>query len=134
MGGVIVTAKSEYGNLQDWIGAYGYRLNSETDINGVTSLGYPFDGYNRPGSDFRNGSKPMYCHGNAVDAGNWNPFDDRLKLECDMGHGASGGPMIADFGGNSQIVGTNSHRLADKNGKWAENSMYSSNHGETPPV
>ncbi|MFG2919702.1 trypsin-like serine peptidase [Kitasatospora sp. NPDC048298] len=129
MGGGIVTAQSEYGNLQDWIGAYGYRFNSASDINGVTSLGYPVDGYNRPNSEFQNGSKPMYCHGNAVDAGNWNPFDNRLKLACDMGHGASGGPIVADFQGNSQIVGTNSHRVADESGNWTENYMYSSNHG-----
>ncbi|MFJ6623427.1 trypsin-like serine peptidase [Kitasatospora sp. NPDC091335] len=129
MGGGIVTAKSEYGNLQDWIGAYGYRFNSASDIDGVTSLGYPTDGYNRPSSDFHNGSKPMYCHGNAVDAGNWNPFDDRLKLPCDMGHGASGGPIVSDFQGNSQIVGTNSHRVADSSNNWTENYMYSSSHG-----
>ncbi|MEU3559654.1 hypothetical protein [Kitasatospora sp. NPDC006786] len=131
MGGGIVAPLSQYGNLQEWVGAYGYRFNSESDINGVTAIGYPVDGYNRPSSEFHNGAKPMYCHGNAFDAGNWNPFDDRLKLPCDMGHGASGGPVIADLNGNSQIVGANSHRLADSNNNWVDNYMYSSNHGSS---
>ncbi|MGW7579719.1 trypsin-like serine peptidase [Kitasatospora sp. NPDC054768] len=131
MGGGIVAPLSQYGNLQEWVGAYGYRFNSESDIAGVTAIGYPVDGYNRPSSDFHDGAKPMYCHGNAFDAGNWNPFDDRLKLSCDMGHGASGGPMVAGLDGNSQIVGVNSHRLADGNNNWVDNYMYSSNHGSS---
>ncbi|WP_159400551.1 hypothetical protein [Streptomyces sp. XY431] len=128
-GGIVRAPQPEYGNLQDWTGAYGYRFNGDADVDGVTSLGYPVDGYNRTGAELHDGSKPMYCHGNAVDAGNWNPFDNRLKLSCDMGHGASGGPMVINFGNNSQIVGTNSHRLADENGNWVENYLYSSNHG-----
>ncbi|MFE2729149.1 hypothetical protein [Kitasatospora sp. NPDC059327] len=115
--------------VQDWLGAYGYRFNGAADIDGVTSLGYPANGYNRPDSDFHDAAKAMYCHGNAVDAGNWNPFDDRLRLSCDMGHGASGGPIIVGFGGNNQIVGANSHRMVDSNNNWTDNYLYSSNHG-----
>ncbi|MFJ4794285.1 trypsin-like serine peptidase [Kitasatospora purpeofusca] len=128
-GGIVRTPQPEYGDLQDWIGAYGYRFNGDADVDDVTSLGYPADGYNRTGTELHDGTKPMYCQGNAVDAGNWNPFDNRLKLACDMGHGASGGPMVINFGQNSQIVGTNSHRLADENDNWVENYLYSSNHG-----
>lgn len=128
-GGIVAAPEVEYGNLQDWTGAFGYRFNGDADIDDVTSLGYPADGYNRTSADLHEGAKPMYCHGNAVDAGNWNPLDNRLKLACDMGGGASGGPMIINFGVNSQIVGTNSHRLADNNNQWVENYLYSSNHG-----
>ncbi|MFF2349129.1 trypsin-like serine peptidase [Kitasatospora sp. NPDC058115] len=128
-GGIVAAPEAEYGNLQDWTGAYGYRFNGDSDIDDVTSLGYPADGYNRTSAELHEGTKPMYCHGNAVDAGNWNPLDNRLKLACDMGGGASGGPMIINFGVNSQIVGTNSHRLADNNNQWVENYLYSSNHG-----
>ncbi|MFF2661084.1 trypsin-like serine peptidase [Kitasatospora sp. NPDC058032] len=128
-GGIVAAPEAGYGNLQDWTGAYGYRFNSDSDIDDVTSLGYPVDGYNRTSAELYNGTKPMYCHGNAVDAGNWNPLDNRLKLACDMGGGASGGPMIINFGVNSQIVGTNSHRIADDHNQWVENYLYSSNHG-----
>ncbi|MFJ6136475.1 trypsin-like serine peptidase [Kitasatospora sp. NPDC092286] len=127
--GGIVFPNSQFGNLQDWLGAYGYQFNGNTDINNVTSLGYPSDGYNRTSASLHDGAKPMYCHGTAVDAGNWNPLDNRLKLACDMGHGASGGPQIVNFGGNNQIVGANSHRLVDANNNFVENYLYSSNHG-----
>ncbi|GAA2789476.1 peptidase [Kitasatospora paracochleata] len=129
MGGGIANPSADYGNLQDWIGAYGYRFNGDTDFSGVTSLGYPVDAYNRSGADVHDGEQMMYCHGNVTDAGNWNPLDDRLQMNCDMGHGSSGGPIVTDLGGNSQIIGTNSHRHADSNGNWTDNYLFSSNHG-----
>ncbi|MFD4655934.1 hypothetical protein ACFWP2_09920 [Kitasatospora sp. NPDC058444] len=38
--------------------------------------------------------------------------------------------MIAGLDGNSQIVGANSHQLADSN-NWVDNHTYSSNHGSS---
>ena len=106
MGGGKVVPSSTYGNLQDAIGAWGYQFNGGTDFSNATSLGYPVDGYNRPASDFASGEHRMYCQGSTVDAANFNPFDDRLQINCDMGHGASGGPIAINVGGNTQIVGT----------------------------
>ncbi|MFF4338862.1 trypsin-like serine peptidase [Kitasatospora sp. NPDC001540] len=129
IGGGIVNPLSEYGNLEDFMGGYGYHFSGGTDYSDVTAIGYPADGYNRPDSDFSDGEHAMYCQGATVDAFNWNPLDDRLRMACDMGHGASGGPMIQNFASNPQIVGVNSHRSADSNGNWVDNYLYSSNHG-----
>ncbi|MFF9870147.1 trypsin-like serine peptidase [Streptomyces sp. NPDC013953] len=132
--GALVMASGEpaYGNLQDEVGAWGYKFTTATDHADVHSLGYPSDGYGRPAKAFNYGSTMMYCRGKTIDAGNLNPLDNRLRLTCDMGHGSSGGPMAAAYGtGKPQIVGVNSHRDADKNGKWTKPYMYSSNHGKT---
>jgi V8-like Glu-specific endopeptidase len=121
-----------YGNLQDEIGAFGYRFDGGTGISDVYSWGYPADGYNRPASDFSGGEYLMYCYGNTIDNDDWNPIDDRLRMDCDMGHGASGGPMVIGVAdGNIRIVGVNSHRHVDDSGNWTDNYLFSSNHGNT---
>ncbi|QGV78922.1 trypsin-like serine peptidase [Streptomyces ficellus] len=131
--GALVMASGEpaYGNLQDEVGAWGYQFSDATDHADVHSMGYPSDGYGRPNKDFHYGSTMMYCRGKTIDAGNLNPLDNRLRLTCDMGHGSSGGPMASAYNsGKPKIVGVNSHRDADKNGKWTKPYMYSSNHGK----
>jgi hypothetical protein len=70
-----------------------------------------------------------YCVGDAEDAQNWWPWDDRIELDCDMGNGASGGPMVIGVDdGDPQIVGVNSHRDGD-NGEFTSIDLYSSEHG-----
>lgn len=132
MGAVIVVPETGSNSLQTTVGAWGYQFDGTTSYTNARSYGYPADGYNRPDSDFAEGEYMMYCEGNTVDAANFNPFDDRLKLDCDMGHGASGGPMAIGIGSsNIQIIGVNSHRDADSNGNFINNWQYSSNHGST---
>lgn len=72
------------------------------------------------------GYTQFFCTGNVVDAANLNPFDDRLEMDCDMGSGASGGPMATTEG---QIVGANSHVEVDDSGERINDNLYSSNHG-----
>lgn len=129
MGALIVVPETGSANLQDTVGGFGYTFNGGTAYTNARSYGYPAVGYNRPPSDFNDGEYMMYCEGNTVDAANLNPFDDRLKLQCDMGGGASGGPYVTGIGSSPRIVGANSHRDADANGNYVNNSLYSSNHG-----
>ncbi|MFF1373326.1 trypsin-like serine peptidase [Streptomyces virginiae] len=118
------------GFVQDVVGAYGYEFRSNSPENGfVHSIGYPGDGYGRPNSDYSGGAYQRFCTGPTVDAAPGNPLDQRLKLNCEMGHGASGGPMVKNLTGDARIVGVNSHRKADSNGNWVDNYMYSSEHG-----
>lgn len=130
MGIVIVTPGSGQSlSLSDTVGAWGYRFLGETGFSNARSFGYPSDGYNRPDSDFSQGDYMMYCEGNTADAANGNPLDNRLRMACDMGHGASGGPMAINVGTSPQIMGTNSHRAVDTNDNFIDNWLNSSNHG-----
>ncbi|WP_030250801.1 trypsin-like serine peptidase [Streptomyces violens] len=129
MGAMVVKKDEQRGYLQDEVGAYGYEFRSNSPENDlVFSLGYPGRGYNRPDSDF-SGEDQMYCAGDTVDASEWNPLDDRLRMDCDMGGGASGGPMVKNLVSAPQIVGTNSHRNVDSDGNYTDNHLYSSEHG-----
>ncbi|MGP3980103.1 hypothetical protein [Streptomyces sp. KR80] len=129
LGALIVKKDLLYGNLQDAIGAYGYNFSDGPAYSDVHSYGYPADGYNRPDSDFGDGEYLMYCRGNTVDGGPWDLLDERLRMNCDMGHGASGGPMVTGIAtGNVRIVGVNSHRYTTSSGAWADNHLYSSEH------
>jgi V8-like Glu-specific endopeptidase len=111
MAAVVLAPSDTYGNLQDNIGALGYQFGSVTDYDDAFTVGYPGEGYNRTDMD---GEQMMFCYGNTEDASPLWPLDDRLKMDCDMGRGASGGPMfIGALGGNPQIVGANSHYEAD---------------------
>lgn len=116
-----------HGNLQDRVGAFGYLFASNvTDYSDVYSAGYPGKGYNR--TDFT-GERMMFCYGNTVDAGPWNPLDDRLSMDCDMGEGSSGGSMVHGKNStNPQIVGAISHHEADGNGNRISNDQFSSIH------
>lgn len=115
--------------IQNVVGAYGYEFRSNSPENSfVFALGYPANGYNRPDSDFAD-DKMRYCTGPTIDASNLNPLDQRLQMNCDMGGGASGGPMVKNFTGNAQIVGVNSHRYKNSSGGWLDNRMFSSEHG-----
>lgn len=116
-----------HGKLQDKVGAFGYYFGENiTDHSDVYDAGYPGEGYNR--TDM-NGARMMYCSGNTVDASSFNPFDDRMSMDCDMGKGASGGPMvIGNNSGNAQIIGTNSHYMDDDAGNRASDDLFSSEH------
>lgn len=127
-GSVILNAESGYGKIQDAIGAYGYRFGAGSDYSDIVDFGYPADGYNRPDSDFNGGEKLMYCYGNVEDAFNWNPLDNRMSMDCDMGHGASGGPMLSGFPQNIAIVGANSHIDVNDAKERTTDNLYSSEH------
>lgn len=64
------------------------------------------------------------CRGNTEDAGNLNPLDDRILMDCDMGKGASGGPWVIESAENgAQLIGAASH------GSTLGPIIYSSEHG-----
>ncbi|MEV4707809.1 hypothetical protein [Actinoplanes sp. NPDC049316] len=129
LGALIVVPETGSANLQDTVGGWGHNFRGGTAYTNARSFGYPASGYNRPDSDFFNGEYMMYCEGNTIDADNNNPFDDRIRMSCDMGGGASGGPIATGVGSsNVQIVGSNSHRDGDANGNYVNNHLYSSNH------
>jgi len=126
---IVLKSDAMYGNLQDNVGGLGYVFGSVTDYSDVFSYGYPGDGYHR--TDLT-GKRMMFCYGNTEDADPWWPTDDRLKMDCDMGHGASGGPMFKGaLSSNPQIVGANSHFEADATtGERLNDDLFSSLHDD----
>ncbi|MEV6424759.1 hypothetical protein [Streptomyces sp. NPDC051662] len=94
----------------------------------MTTVGFPAEGYNRTDLD---GEYMYFCYGNAEDNANFNPLDNRIEMDCDMGRGASGGPLvIASEASGIQIVGANSHYLGDTTtGERANDDLLSSEHG-----
>jgi hypothetical protein len=128
-GAVVLSPLPEYGNIQNAIGGYGYSFGSGSDYQDILDFGYPGDGYNRPDSDFNDAKNLFFCEGNVEDASNFNPLDNRMKMDCDMGHGASGGPMLEGFPINPQIVGANSHFEANDAGQRISDALFSSEHG-----
>ncbi|MEV0175719.1 trypsin-like peptidase domain-containing protein [Streptomyces sp. NPDC050803] len=116
-----------WGKLQDNVGAFGYTFTANlTDHAEVYAAGYPGEGYNR--TDLT-GERMMYCYGDTVDAFSWNPLDDRMSMDCDMGGGSSGGPWIE--GKNStdpRIIGTVSHHEEDEAGNRISDNQFSSEH------
>ncbi|MFD8543179.1 trypsin-like serine protease [Streptomyces sp. NPDC059649] len=129
MGGMVLQPRKGR-SIQNTVGAYGYEFRSNSPENdNVASLGYPADGYHRPDSFYSGGAYMRYCYGNTVDASNGNPLDQRLEMDCEMGHGASGGPMVKNLTHGARIVGVNSHRNGDSHGNWTDNHLYSSEHG-----
>ncbi len=124
MAAFTVTPPKGYTNLTSTVGALGYKFGSGPNWSDIIDSGFPGDGYQRTDMD---GFTQFYCTGNVEDAGSFNPLDDRLKMDCDMGHGASGGPMATPQG---QIVGTNSHGESDDAGNITEPVLYSAAHGD----
>lgn len=124
---VVLNDHPTWGKLQDNVGAFGYSFTENlTDHSDVYDAGYPGEGYHR--TDL-NAERMMFCYGDTVDAGPWNPFDDRMSMDCDMGKGSSGGPMIE--GKNStdpRIIGANSHYATDGSGNRASDDLFSSEH------
>ncbi|MEU6877278.1 hypothetical protein [Streptomyces sp. NPDC046712] len=127
MAAVVLKPDSLYGNIQDAIGALGYQFGNVTDYDDVFSVGYPGEGYHRTDMD---AERMMYCRGNTEDADPWWPTDDRLKIDCDMGKGASGGPMfIGLLAYNPQIIGSNSHVHEDATtGERVTDDLFSATH------
>ncbi|MFB6984342.1 hypothetical protein [Streptomyces scopuliridis] len=111
---VELVPEPDYGKIQDAMGAFGYSFGSADHADTVTA-GYPGEGYQRTDLD---GEYMMACYGNAEEYANLDPFDDRIKMDCDMSKGASGGPMlIASEASGIQIIGANSQYLADSTTK-----------------
>ncbi|GGV85138.1 hypothetical protein GCM10010294_64340 [Streptomyces griseoloalbus] len=119
-----VEAPTGYTNLTDTVGAFGYKFGYGSDWPDIIDSGFPGEGYNRTDMD---GYTQFYCTGDVVDAMNWNPLDNRLEMNCDMGAGASGGPMATTEG---QIVGANSHVEIDDQDQRINDLLYSSDHGD----
>ncbi|MBL3670748.1 hypothetical protein JL475_33255 [Streptomyces sp. M2CJ-2] len=128
-GSVILNPLEGYGNIQDALGGYGWRFGAGSDYPNIYDFGYPGNGFNRPDSDFNNANDLMYCQGNVEDAFDWNPLDNRMKMDCDMGEGASGGPMLTGFPQNIKIVGANSHHEGNDADERTSDDLYSSEHG-----
>lgn len=111
MGAFEVTVPSGYTSLTAAVGALGYSFGAGSDFSDVIDSGFPGEGYNRTDMD---GFRQFFCTGNAEDASNLNPLDDRVKVDCDMGAGASGGPIATTDG---QIISSNSHVELEDDGK-----------------
>ncbi|MFE1952157.1 trypsin-like serine peptidase [Streptomyces sp. NPDC059524] len=124
MAAFTVVPPAGYTNLTDTLGAFGYKFGSGPDWSDIIDAGFPGDGYQRTDMD---GFTQFYCTGNAQDATPFFPVDDRLEVDCDMGHGASGGPMSTPEG---QIVGANSHGEEDSAGNISSALLYSSAHAD----
>ncbi|MFE7127521.1 trypsin-like serine peptidase [Streptomyces sp. NPDC057617] len=112
-----------YTSLTAAVGALGYRFGAGSDFSDVISSGYPGEGYNRTDMD---GFIHFYCTGNAEDAFDWNPLDNRVKIDCDMGRGASGGPI---FTTEAQIISANSH-YESENDTRRNDDLFGSEHGD----
>ncbi|GHH93117.1 trypsin-like serine peptidase [Streptomyces capillispiralis] len=119
-----VEAPAGYTNLTDTVGALGYKFGYGSDWPDIIDSGFPGEGYQRTDMD---GYTQFYCTGDVVDAMDWNPLDNRLEMNCDMGGGASGGPMATPEG---QIVGANSHAEVDDQDQRINDHLYSSDHGD----
>ncbi|MEV6201361.1 hypothetical protein AB0M64_15440 [Streptomyces sp. NPDC051771] len=116
------------GNLEDVVGyAFGYLFTeNRTDYAGAAVMGYPAEGYQRSDLD---GERLMYCAGDTTDAFPLNPFDDRIKLDCDMGRGVSGGAFVWGPQNDPRIVGAASHVALDDAGRRVSDDLFSSEHG-----
>ena len=117
------------GNLEDVVGfAFGYTFaENATDYANTAVLGYPVEGYQR--TDLT-GERLMYCAGDTTDASFLNPLDDRIKIDCDMGKGSSGGPFVWGPQNDPRIVGASSHHEADKDTQQrVSDDLFSSEHG-----
>ncbi|THA38734.1 hypothetical protein [Streptomyces sp. A1547] len=119
-----VSAPTGYTNLTDTVGALGYKFGYGSDWSDIIDSGFPGEGFNRTDMD---GYTQFYCTGDVVDAVDWYPWDNRLEMDCDMGAGASGGPMATPEG---RIVGANSHVETDDNDVRINDNLYSSDHGD----
>ncbi|QLH26600.1 serine protease [Streptomyces sp. Rer75] len=131
MAAFVVAPDPVQGNLADAVGHFGYNFGSGPDHSDAYDWGYPAHGYDRPDSDFNEGKYMMYCTGDTEDAENNWPWDDRVKMDCDMGKGASGGPLVTGApDGNIQIIGANSHYEADDDDNRVSDDLFSSEHGD----
>ncbi|WP_456240154.1 trypsin-like serine peptidase [Actinopolyspora lacussalsi] len=117
-------------DLEYRVGSQGYRFNAGQEFTDVRVFGYPAAGYQR--TDF-NGELLWYCRGDTVDASSWNPLNEKVRTDCDMHSGASGGPWIDDMNSNGlgYVIGASSHRQTDPDtGDLINNYFFSSNHGD----
>ncbi|MEU4226267.1 hypothetical protein AB0F17_18365 [Nonomuraea sp. NPDC026600] len=123
---IAFNSQAAHGNLQDWTGSQGYKFNQGQAWTGVNTFGFPQDGYQR--TDF-SGNDLWYCFGNTSRVGT---FDDLIKINCDMHHGASGGPWLQDLQvsrGWGYIIGAYSHRAFANNAP-TDIIAKSANHGD----
>jgi hypothetical protein len=123
---IAFNSQAAHGNLQDWTGSQGYKFNQGQAWSGVNTFGFPQDGYLR--TDF-SGNDLWYCFGNTTRA---SSSDDRIHINCDMHHGASGGPWLQDLQvsrGWGYIIGAYSHRDF-ANGAPTNIVAKSANHGD----
>ncbi|MFF2938754.1 trypsin-like serine peptidase [Streptomyces niveus] len=119
-----VSVPTGYTSLTAAVGALGYRFGDGSDFPDVFSSGFPGEGYNRTDMD---AFTHFYCTGNAEDAFDWNPLDDRVKIDCDMGRGASGGPI---FTTEAQIISANSHYESEDGVTRLNDDLFGSEHGD----
>ena len=123
---IAFNSQAAHGNLQDWTGSQGYKFNQGQAWTGVNTFGFPQDGYQR--TDF-SGNDLWYCFGNTSRVGT---FDDLIQINCDMHHGASGGPWLQDLQlsrGWGYIIGAYSHRAFANNAP-TDIVAKSANHGD----
>lgn len=123
---IAFNSQAAHGNLQDWTGSQGYKFNQGQAWSGVNTFGFPQDGYQR--TDFT-GNDLWYCFGNTSRV---SSSDDLIKINCDMHHGASGGPWLQDLQvsrGWGYIIGAYSHRAFANNAP-TDIIAKSANHGD----
>jgi hypothetical protein len=129
MAAIVLNSDPVLGTLENAVGAaFGHQFaENATDYANVAAIGYPVEGYQRNDLD---GERMMYCAGDTTDASFLNPFDDRLKIDCDMGHASSGGPYIWGPQNDPRIIGAISHHEADATTlERINDDLFSSEHG-----
>ncbi|MCW2913872.1 MAG: hypothetical protein JWN52_1940 [Actinomycetia bacterium] len=104
--GALVTNKLGGKTLQSVTGSQGYKFNQSRNWN-VYDFGYPGDLL--PSGTKISSNKLRYCSGPTVRASYGTGKPIGYALHCTMGHGASGGPWLAEISkGLGRIVGINS--------------------------
>ncbi len=100
-------------NLADVTGSQGYTFNGGYEWN-VSEFGYPYDTH--PARSGITGQQLRYCNGTTWRPLFWPVQPDQMGIHCDQGHGASGGPWLADLQldrGWGYLVGNVSYHVLD---------------------
>ncbi|WP_147437612.1 trypsin-like serine peptidase [Streptomyces radicis] len=121
---IAVWPQGSRGDLAGWVGSQGYAFGSGQTWASLHALGFPAAGYQR--GDF-SGNDLWFCEGPSTAAGS------DIRMTCDMRNGTSGGPWLDDLQtarGWGYIVGAYSYHYLDGNGNYADQFMYSANHGD----
>ena len=131
LGAVVLKSQLQPGgNLQDRVGAFGYKFGYGEKFSDVLMLGYPGTTYPAREHEDLDAEHLWYCLNDTDNESGW--WADRIQTECDMRKGASGGPWVDEMnprtGKGGKIIGTHSGSIAL--GDWESREIYSASHGD----
>ncbi|GIJ46080.1 hypothetical protein Val02_29660 [Virgisporangium aliadipatigenens] len=89
--GAVALWPNSLGRVADVTGYQGYKFNTGVYNWTVTSFGYPQDAY--PARTDMTGERLFACTNTTT----WKVNDNQMGQQCDMFHGASGGPLLQDL-------------------------------------